>query len=160
MHDGKRLGVALRPLEFLSSLWAALLIALTAHAQTATDADTIRLNGTAYRIHGIDAPESRQVCADGWPAGAIATAYMVDLMRGKTVVCEAKTQDRYGRTVALCRADGRDLGAELVSAGMAWAFVRYSNDYIGQEARAKAARLGVHGHDCAPAWEWREQQRR
>jgi hypothetical protein len=28
--------------------------------------------------------------------------------------------------------------------GLAWAFVRYSNDHVGQEAKANAARLGVH----------------
>jgi len=63
-------------------------------------------------------------------------------------------------TVALCRGDGEDLGAQMVSAGMAWAFTRYSGDYTGQEARAKAERLGVHGHDCLRPWKWRERQRR
>jgi hypothetical protein len=52
-------------------------------------------------------------------------------------------------------ADGRDLGAEMVRAGMASAFLRYSTDYIGDEAQAKAAGLGVHGHDCILPWEWR-----
>lgn len=141
-------------------LLAALFCSFSVAAQTVTDGDTIKLGGTIYRLWGIDAPESKQACADGWAAGAAATAYLADMMRGKRVVCEAKTQDRYGRTVAICRADGRDLGADLVSAGMAWAFTRYSNDYIGQEQRAKAERLGVHGHDCVPAWEWRPQQRR
>jgi endonuclease YncB( thermonuclease family) len=40
-------------------------------------------------------------------------------------------------------------------AGMAWAFVKYSRDYVQQEAEAKADRLGVHEHGCEPAWEWR-----
>lgn len=62
--------------------------------------------------------------------------------------------------MALCRADGMDLGAAMVSAGMAWAFVRYSADYAGPEAQAKADRLGVHARDCTLAWEWRAQQRR
>src|SRR5258708_25891945 len=53
------------------------------------------------------------------------------------------------------RVSGEDLGAILVREGMAWAFVRYSRDYVEQEATAKAARVGVHAHDCQPAWEWR-----
>jgi endonuclease YncB( thermonuclease family) len=47
----------------------------------------------------------------------------------------------------------------MVREGLAWAFVRYSASYAGQEAKAKAERLGVHAHGCLPAWEWRAQQR-
>ena len=89
----------------------------------------------------------------------MATTRLLELIQGKTVVCEAKDTDRYGRTVAICRASGEDLSAIMVREGMAWAFVRYSRDYVDQEARARTERLGVHGHDCAPAWEWRTQQR-
>jgi endonuclease YncB( thermonuclease family) len=78
---------------------------------------------------------------------------------GCRLVCQEKDRDRYGRTVAICRANGEDLGAILVREGMAWAFVRYSSDYVGQEAKAKADRLGIHAYDCQPAWEWRAQQR-
>ena len=74
-------------------------------------------------------------------------------------MCEEKDRDRYGRTVAICRVAGEDLGATMVREGMAWAFVRYSRDYVDQEARAKADRLGVHAHDCVTAWEWRAQNR-
>ena len=51
------------------------------------------------------------------------------------------------------------LGAILVREGLAWAFVRYSRDDAEQEAKAKADRLGIHAHDCEPAWEWRASQR-
>jgi endonuclease YncB( thermonuclease family) len=47
----------------------------------------------------------------------------------------------------------------MVREGFAWAFTRFSVDYVGEEAKAKAGRLGVHAHGCAPAWEWRAQQR-
>ena len=43
----------------------------------------------------------------------------------------------------------------MVHAGMALAFVRYSRDYVQDEAAARAARLGVHAHGCSPPWEWR-----
>ena len=76
-------------------------------------------------------------CDDGWPAGQEASAYLYDLIRGRKVTCEPKTTDRYGRTVAICRADGRDLGADMVSAGMAWAFVRYSRDCVVQGGEAR-----------------------
>ena len=48
------------------------LFGVPAAAQTITDGDTIKHNGCAYRPWGIDAPESKQTCADGWPAGSWA----------------------------------------------------------------------------------------
>jgi endonuclease YncB( thermonuclease family) len=92
-------------------------------------------------------------------AGREATTALLELVKGRTLACEAKARDRYGRTVALCRADGVDLGAAMVSAGMAWAFTRYSSDYISHEREAIGAKLGVHAHDCEKAWDWRAKKR-
>lgn len=138
----------------------AWLLATSAVAETITDGDTIKQGGVTYRLWGIDAPETQQTCPDGWPAGRLATSQLQTLIKGRPVICEAKDTDRYGRTVAVCRAGGEDLGALMVRSGMAWAFVRYSSDYIEQEARAKSAGVGVHAHGCVPAWEWRAAQRR
>src|SRR5262249_16276023 len=134
-------------------------MAFAACAQTITDGDTIKHGGVTYRLWGIDAPESAQTCADGWPAGSLATTRLKALTTGRSVVCDDRGQDRYGRTIARCTGNGEDLGAIMVREGLAWAFVRYSADYIEQEQRAKVERLGVHAHGCQPAWEWRAQQR-
>lgn len=136
-----------------------LLISGAALAQTVTDGDTIKLDGTTYRLWGIDAAETRQACADGWPAGIEATRALKNMMAGHAIACEPRTKDRYGRTVALCRADGQDLGAAMVRAGMAWAFTRYSSDYVEQERAAIGAQIGVHAHDCDKPWEWRAKGR-
>lgn len=133
--------------------------ALPATAQTITDGDTIKLNGTTYRLWGIDAPETKQDCPDGWAAGRLATTHLQSLISGRNVICEHKDTDRYGRTVAICRAGGEDLGALMVRDGYAWAFLRYSRDYAEQEAQARVERAGIHGHDCQPAWDWRATQR-
>jgi len=93
--------------------------AVPAFAQNIVDGDTIKMYGTTYRLWGIDAPKTKQQCADGWPAGIEATKAISELMRGKTINCEARGRDRYGRTIGLCRADGRDLGADMVRAGIA-----------------------------------------
>lgn len=143
---------------FLLSLLAAVA-SLPVAAQGVVDGDTLRLSGTTYRLWGIDAPESKQACVDGWAAGAHAAAHLAALIRDKTVVCEPRTIDRYGRAVALCRAGGMDLSAAMVGAGHAWAFVRYSADYVAQESQARGQRLGLHGHGCQPAWDWRAAQR-
>lgn len=145
-----------------ATIAAAIAIGAPALAQqvaTVTDGDTIRVAGMTFRLWGIDAPESAQGCADGWPAGQEASKALADLMRGRVVTCEARGIDRYRRTIGLCRADGADLGAAMVKAGMAWAFTRYSADYVGQEAEARASRVGVHAHGCQPAWEWRADRR-
>jgi endonuclease YncB( thermonuclease family) len=146
----------MRILLLLASL---LLLPAQTAAQTVTDGDTIKMAGTTYRLWGIDAPETHQTCADGWPAGRIATEYLVNLMHGHVITCEPRTKDRYGRTVALCRADGVDIEAEMVRAGMAYAFVRYSRDYAELEEQAKAEGLGIHGHGCQKPWEWRPRLR-
>lgn len=126
-----------------------------ANAQIITDGDTLRINGVTYRIHGVDAPEAKQDCPDGWPAGRLATTHLQALIAGRSVTCQARDRDRYGRTIAVCFAGGVDLGERMVRDGYAWAFVRYSAAYADEEARAKAGGLGVHGHGCVPAWEWR-----
>lgn len=144
----------------LLAIALAILVAVPAHAQIVTDGDTLKLNGKTYRLWGIDAPELQQTCADGWKAGDMSAIYLKGLIEGRTVTCEPKTKDRYGRTVAICKADGQDLGAAMVRAGMAWAFIRYSQDYVVQESQAMIDVAGVHGNDCAKAWEWRAQQQR
>ncbi|MCW5736138.1 MAG: thermonuclease family protein [Enhydrobacter sp.] len=140
---------------------AVVLLASPAAAQGihAVDGDTIKLDGTTYRLWGIDSAEARQACADGWPAGTLASKALIELMGGRTITCEERDRDRYGRIVALCRADGLDLGAAMVRAGMAWAFVRYSLDYVEQERAAVGQRVGVHAHDCAKPWDWRARTR-
>ena len=43
----------------------------------------------------------------------------------------------------------------MVCAGMAWAFTRYSSDYISQEKAAIGAQRGVHAHDFKKERDWR-----
>lgn len=150
----------LRRRAFAAAILFALLASGPSIAQsvTVTDGDTIKLKGTTWRLWGIDAPEIDQTCGD-WRAGVDATYALADLMRGRTITCEDKGRDRYGRTIGVCRADGRDLGAAMVERGMAWAFTRYSSDYVQQERAAIGARIGVHAHDCMKAWDWRKQAR-
>lgn len=145
-------------------LWlVALLLLLTpasVNAQTTViDGDTLRVNGQPFRLIGIDAPEKVQWCSDDYPAGELSTRTLEKLVQGGKVTCEPKGTDRYLRTLAVCYVDGVDLGKTMVRLGMAWAFTRYSQDYVGQEALARQERLGVHAHDCVPAWDWRAGRR-
>jgi endonuclease YncB( thermonuclease family) len=82
-----------------------------------SDGDTFKQGGVTYRLWGIDAPEAKQVCPDGWPAGSLATTRLQALTAGRSIVCQEKDRDRYGRIVAICRANGEDLGAIMVREG-------------------------------------------
>src|SRR3984893_14935965 len=102
----------------LSVLVASLtLVALPALAESVrvVDGDTLRVDGVTYRLWGIDAPEARQSCADDWPAGRTATEHLRALIGDRHVTCEPLTLDRYCSIFALCRADGPDLGPDLVA---------------------------------------------
>jgi micrococcal nuclease len=76
-------------------------------------------------------------------------------------------RDRYGRTVAeVFTPSGQFVNAELVRAGLAWHYPRYSGScpnrvaVIRAEAEARADKLGVFRAGNLPPWEWRKQARR
>lgn len=146
-------------LAFLLLMLSLDLVLSEVQAQTVTDGDTIRMGGTTIRLHGIDAPELSQECPNGFLAGQYSAAFLRGILDGRTVTCIPKTTDRYGRAVALCRADGFDISAWMVRQGQAWAFTRYSADYVDQQAIAKSLHLGIHGANCKPAWEYRSEKR-
>jgi endonuclease YncB( thermonuclease family) len=127
---------------------------------TVIDGDTLKLGNERIRLHGIDAPESKQRCTDGWQAGEAARHALAGLVSAGTPSCEKVTTDRYGRTVAVCRVNGKDIGGEMVKRGLAWAYTRYSVRYVPEEARARVERVGVHARTCTLPADWRAQNRR
>lgn len=151
-QQAPRLGIA-------AAIALALVAGRPAVAQTVIDGDSLQVDGKAYRLHGIDAPEAAQICADGWPAGFVAEEYLGELIEGRHITCATTTGDRDGETVALCRADGVDLGGAMVTGGHALAFVPYSARYISQEDAAVAAQRGIHAHKCLAPWKWRARLR-
>ena len=126
---------------------------------TVVDGDTIRLGDTRIRLHGIDAPESAQFCnaAGGgtWACGTEATRTLQHIVAGQEVSCQPLTLDRYGRTVARCFVGNIDIEAEMVRSGLAWAFVKYSTDYVAEEAEARTAYRGIWQAETQTAWDYR-----
>lgn len=127
---------------------------------TVIDGDTLKLGSERIRLHGIDAPESQQRCTDGWQAGEAARRALAGLVSTGAPSCERVTTDRYGRTVAVCRVNGKDIGGEMVRRGLAWAYTRYSERYLPEETLARVERVGVHARTCTPPADWRAQHRR
>jgi endonuclease YncB( thermonuclease family) len=127
------------------------------------DGDTLEIHGTRIRLHGIDAPEKRQPCyeADGaqWNCGQAAAMELDAFIADRPVICQPITTDRYGRTVAKCAVNGQDIEQHQVSKGLAWAYRKYSMDYVETETKAAANHIGIWRGFATPAWEWRHAKR-
>lgn len=133
--------------------------ALITGGASVVDGDTLRVGSRTIRLHGIDAPEQGQLCdlPDGgnWPCGQVAADRMAQLTADVSLACRFIENDRYGRVVAKCWAESRDLGEALVGEGMAWAFRRYSEDYIAVETIAQADGIGIWQVQTQTAWDYR-----
>lgn len=123
------------------------------------DGDTLVINEQTIRLHGIDAPEAGQQCerASGtaWRCGREAINALADLAEGQVVSCRGDTYDDFDRLIAVCHRADIDLSAQLASDGMAWAFVRFSDDYVAEESAARSAQHGIWRGPAQPAWEFR-----
>lgn len=123
------------------------------------DGDTLVLNGETMRLHGIDAPEAAQVCkargGKNWACGKAATKHLQKLVQGKDITCHRRDVDRYGRTIAVCEAEGAQVNRAMVDAGLAWSFRKYSSDYNRLENRVKKTGKGIWQARNQPPWEFR-----
>lgn len=164
------------PISRLAALLSLIvMVALTASALGAhpptpwsgrvvgvTDGDTLKVmeRGQAIkvRVAEIDTPERRQ------PFSTKAKQFTSALCFNRVVTVLPQAVDRYGRVVARIRlVDGRDLSEELVRAGMAWHYRRYSSDshlaVLEEEARAANRGLWSDSKPIAP-WEWRRGRKK
>lgn len=111
------------------------------------DGDTLDLGGTRIRLFGIDSVERDQTCRHptrgDWPCGHEVTREVAGWLDGKTLRCLREDTDRYGRIVATCHLGETDIGAALVSAGLAFAYKTYSERYVPQERRALTEGRGL-----------------
>jgi endonuclease YncB( thermonuclease family) len=138
---------------------AALLIFISLPACAdvrVIDGDTIVMDGTRYRLAGIDAPEMSQDCG----MGPKAAEWLAEYLKGKTITCNS-TGKSYNRVVAACFSDGEDLQEAIVRNGWAFDSPRYSRGkYAAAEAEAKSKGRGIHAGNCEKPWVWRREQRR
>lgn len=125
------------------------------------DGDTLKIGTVIYRLHGIDAPEKHQLCnsANGktWPCGKAATNMLRSLIEGQFIRCSGKQADRYQRVIAVCYRGTIDLNALMVRTGHAWAYRKYSSDYVTQEQEARTHRHGIWREPTQMAQKYRLQ---
>jgi len=120
------------------------------------DGDTITVlydgREKKIRLYGVDCPEKRQ------SFGKRAKQFTSNMVFKKNVHVRPVTSDRYGRTVAWVYADGMCLNEELLRAGMAWHYKKYSSDskLAELEAEARQRTAGLWSIPCAvPPWDFR-----
>lgn len=102
------------------------------------DVDTIIVAGTAFRLNGVDGPETST------RYGREARAFMTRLVQGETVICDLNGERTYDRWVEVCFLDGEDIGAIAITNGFALDWRRYSGgahrDLGTREARSRLYR--------------------
>jgi endonuclease YncB( thermonuclease family) len=125
----------------------------------AKDGDSLMFGGLEVRLHGIDAPESDQTCKDqndkDWACGHDARAALERLVRDRDLRCEVREVDQYSRPIGHCFAGETNISEEMMKVGMAWAFVRYSKDYVALEADAQREKVGVWRGTAEAPWDFR-----
>lgn len=110
-----------------------------------------------FRIFGIDAPEKKQSFSDK------SKKYLSSLIYGKKVGIKVqKKRDGYGRPIVwVYTSEGRDVGAEMLKAGMAWHFTEYdkSQEYATLKNGARESRTGLWSdkNPIAP-WDFRKKK--
>jgi len=133
-----------------------LAVSLTGKCTGVSDGDTITvLNGKAQvriRLEGVDAPELHQ------DFGQKAKQFTSNLTFGKTVTINVVTIDRYGRTIGRVIVNGKDVSLELIKAGLAWHYLKYSSDPVlaKAEQQARAGKKGLWSmKNPVPPWDYR-----
>lgn len=125
------------------------------------DGDTFDLKSgnekIRVRLFGIDSPERGQAF------NVKAKEFTASLIAGKDVRVVILNKDRYGRMVAdVYLNDGTHVNAEIVRAGYAWHYKRYSDDPALDrfEREAHSSRRGLWQDEHAmPPWEFRKRRR-
>lgn len=123
------------------------------------DGDTIHIDKIKYRLHGIDAPEMKQLCKineKSYKCGVKSKEFLVSLIDDKPVRCVHKDVDRYKRIVAECFVNNISLNKELVKGGWALAYRDYSIDYVADEHFAQENALGMWKGTFIEPKKWRK----
>jgi endonuclease YncB( thermonuclease family) len=118
-------------------LWILFCLVATpglAAQAVVTDGDTLVLDGKTYRLDGVDAPQTDQVCLDAagspWTCGVEVRDQLKQFIGSRAVRCEEKGSDPVyrNRRIGICWVDGetKSLNQWLVQQGWALNYEPYA----------------------------------
>lgn len=148
-------------LLFLLIMTPSVQATLTGRVVRVIDGDTVVVlaapaTEVRIRLSDIDAPEK------GQPFGQRARQYLTSRVAGRVVEVAGDSRDRYDRILGTLWVDGRDINAELVCGGMAWAYrvrdVAQNPAYLQCEKAAREEKKGLWREPSpVPPRQWRKQ---
>lgn len=127
-------------------------------AAVLTDGDTLKIGAQVIRLIDVDAFESGQDCERNgrrYNCGSAAERALRNITSGREVSCTGSGRGDYGRLLATCYVEGRDIGRDLVLSGHAFSF-RGAPRYLAEEAEAKEARRGAWSGSFTMPWIFRD----
>lgn len=105
------------------------------------DGDTIEVESIPIRLNGVSAPELDE------PLGQASKTYMQELVLNKHIQCELKGEKTYDRFVGNCYLGEKDIGAEIIKAGLALDCPRFSRGrYKVVETEVARTRIKLPGY--------------
>lgn len=124
--------------------------------------DTLEIQGTYFKLYGIDAPEANQSCADrqgrSYNCGREAALWLKNWITSNELECHIMQQDSKGNMVGTCSLGQYDIGAALVNAGWAVSYKKYTDVYAPYEYQAQLNKRGLWQGSFYMPWDWREMQ--
>jgi len=128
------------------------------------DGDSLDFATSRVRLFGIDAFELFQTCPSSngrsFACGKRSFAELKSIVDRRSVCCQRRDTDPYGRMVATCTVGGQDISAAMVESGWALAYRHFSKDYVGEEQRAKTNKRGIWaGPEPMPPWVYRAHKK-
>ena len=124
--------------------------------------DTLEIQGSYFKLYGIDAPEANQSCADrqgrSYNCGREAALWLKNWITTNELECRVMQQDTKGNMVGTCSLGQYDIGAALVNAGWAVSYQKYTDIYVPYERQAQMNKRGLWQGTFYMPWDWRAMQ--
>lgn len=140
----RRVGAAMLALAAISAAQPAFAQTISGRARVITG-DTLEIRDERIRLLGVDAPASDLVCEstdeNRWRCGQRSESALEAFLDESIVTCVGRERDASGRLLALCTANGADLGLWLVRNGLV--LDQDSGRYRQAQEQAKAAQRGM-----------------
>ena len=157
MYLNKRKAIFL--ISILSLVFFLTINDIKSQELKVVDGDTIHLNGEKIRFSGIDTPELKQTCLkEGIQnrCGVTAKKILIGKIGNNNVKCISEGKDQYKRILAECFVNNESLSSYLVRSGYAFAYRKYSKNFIPDEDYARINKLGMWSMEFDYPWDYRK----